>query len=49
MVNITFLYRGEKYMKRIETDMNVKIKVESYNCVYGVNGGQRFYKFKTNG
>ncbi len=41
-----FLYRGEKYMKRIEVDMNVKIKVDSYNFVYGVNGGRRFYKFQ---
>ena len=41
-----FLYICEKYMKRIEVDMNVKIKVDSYNFVYGVNGGRRFYKFK---
>ena len=32
-------------MKSIEVDMNVKITVDSYNFVYGVNGG-RFYKFQ---
>ena len=40
------LYRGEKSMKIIEVDMNVKIKVDSFNFVYGVNGGRRFYKFQ---
>ena len=38
------LYRGEKYMKTIEVDMNVKIKVDSVTFVYGVDGGRRFYK-----
>ena len=33
-------------MKRLEVDMNVKIKVDSFNCVYGVNGGRRFHKFQ---
>jgi len=41
-----FLYRGEKYIKIIAADMNVKIKVESFNFVYGVNGGRIFYKFQ---
>ena len=41
-----FLCRGEKYMKIIEADMNVKIKVVSFNFVHGVNGGIRFYKFQ---
>ena len=41
-----FLYRGEKYMKRIEVDMNVKIKVDAYNFVYGVNGGRRYNKIQ---
>ena len=41
-----FLNRGEKYMKIIEADMNVKIKVDPFNFVYGVNGGRRFYKFQ---
>ena len=27
--------------------MNVKIKVDSFNFVYGVNGGRRFYKLQT--
>ena len=40
------LYRGEKYMKIVEVDMNVKIKVDSFNSVYDVNGGRRFYKFQ---
>ena len=26
--------------------MNLKIKVDSVNFVYGVNGGRRFYKFQ---
>ena len=30
----------------METDMNVGIKVDSFNYVYGVNGGRRFYKFQ---
>ena len=42
-----FLYRGEKNMKLIEVDMNVEIKVDSFNFVYGVNGCRRFYKFQT--
>ena len=33
-------------MKIIEADLNVKIKVDSFNFVYGVNGGGRFYKFQ---
>ena len=41
-----FLYRGEKYMKIIEADMNVEIKVDSFNFVYGVHGDRRFYKFQ---
>ena len=36
-----FLYRGENIGK-IEVDMNVKIKVDAYNCVYGVNSGRRY-------
>ena len=40
------LYRVEKYMKIIEADMNVKIRVHSFSFVYGVNGGRRFYKFQ---
>ena len=39
-------YRGEKYMKMIEADTNVEIKVNSINFVYGVNGGRRSYKFQ---
>ena len=31
-------------MKKI--DMNVKIKIDSFNFVYGVNGGRRFYYFQ---
>ena len=41
-----FLYRGEKYMKIIEADLNVKIGVDTFNCLYGVNGGRGFYKFQ---
>ena len=41
-----FLYRGDKYMKIIEADMNVKVKVDSFNFVYGVNGGRRSYNFQ---
>ena len=41
-----FLSRGDKYMTIIEVDMNVKIKVASFNFVYGVNGGRRFYEFR---
>ena len=26
--------------------MNVKIKIDSFNFVYGVNGGRRFNKFQ---
>ena len=26
--------------------MDAKIKVDSFNFVYGVNGGRRFYKFQ---
>ena len=33
-------------MKIIEADMNVKLKVDSFKFVYGVNGGRRFYKFQ---
>ena len=33
-------------MKTIEVDMYVKIKVDSFNFVYGVNGGRRVYKFQ---
>ena len=33
-------------MKIIEADLNVKIKVDSFNFVYGVNGGRIFYKFQ---
>ena len=33
-------------MKMIEADMNVEIKVDSFNFVYGVHGGRRFYKFQ---
>ena len=33
-------------MKIIDADMNVKIKVDSCNFVYGVNGGRRFHKFQ---
>ena len=40
------LYRGAKYIKITEVDMNVKIKVDVFNFVYGVNGGKRFYKFQ---
>ena len=42
----SLLYRGDKYMKIFEADMNVKIKVDSFNSVYGVNGGRRLYKFQ---
>ena len=42
----SLLYRGAKYMKIIEGDLNVKIKVDSFKFVYGVNGGRRFYKFQ---
>ena len=31
--------------KIIELDVNVKIKLDSFNLAYGVNGGRRFYKF----
>ena len=41
-----FLCRGEKYMKIIEADTNLKTKVDSFSFVYGVNGGGRFYKFQ---
>ena len=34
-------------MKIVEADMNVKIKVDSFNFVYGVNGGRRLCKFQT--
>ena len=37
-----FLYRGAKYMKIVEVDMNVKIKLFGFNFVYGVNSGRRF-------
>ena len=30
----------------IEGDMNVKIKDDSFDFVYGVNGGRIFHKFK---
>ena len=33
-------------MDKIEIDMNAKIKIDSFNFVYGVNGGRRFYKFQ---
>ena len=33
-------------MKIIETDMNVKIKVDSCHFLYGANGGRRFYKLQ---
>jgi len=39
-------YIEEKYMKIIEAEMNVKITVDSFNFVYGVIGGRRFYKFQ---
>jgi len=42
----SFLYRCDKYVKIIEADMHVKIKVDAFNFVYGVNGGTRFYKFQ---
>ena len=35
-----------KYMKIIDADMNVKIKVDSSNFLYGVNGGRGLYKFQ---
>ena len=41
-----FLYRGDTYMRIIEVDMTVKIKVDSFNFVYGVNGSRRFYKLQ---
>ena len=41
-----FLFRGEKHMKIIEADMNVKAKVDSFDFVYGVTGGRRFDKFQ---
>ena len=44
----SFLYRGNKYMKVIEADMTVKIKIDSFSFVYGVNGG-RIISFKLNG
>ena len=34
-------YRGKKYMKVIEADMNVKTKIDSFNFVYGITGGRR--------
>ena len=40
------LYRGAKYMKIIEVDRNVKIKIYGSNFVYGVNGGRRIYKLQ---
>jgi len=43
----SFLYRGANCMKVVEVDMNVKIKVDAFNFVYGVNGGRRFYKVQT--
>ena len=33
-------------MNKIETDMNDKIKVDSFNVVHGVNGGRRLRKFR---
>ena len=33
-------------MNIIEVDMNVKIKIDAFNFVYGVNGGRRFYTFQ---
>ena len=41
-----FLFRGQKYMKQIEKDMEVKIRIDGFNFVYGVNGGMRFNKFQ---
>ena len=41
-----FLYRGEEYMKIVEADRNLKIKVDSFSFVYSVNGGRRVYKFQ---
>ena len=46
MLNIIFLNRGDKYMKIIEADMTVKVKVDSFGFVYVVSGGRRFYKFQ---
>ena len=40
------LYRGKKYMEIIEADMNVKIKVDSFNFVESVNGARRLYMVK---
>ena len=31
---------------KIEIGMNVNIKIDSFNFVYGVNGGRRLYKFQ---
>ena len=42
------LYRGEKCLKTNEADMNVKIKIDSFNFAYGVNLGRRL-SFKLNG
>ena len=42
-----FLYRGEKYMKITEAGMDVKVRVASFNFVYGVTGGRIFYQFQT--
>ena len=41
-----FLYRGDTYMKIVEAVMNVEIEIDSFNFVYGVNGGRRFYKLQ---
>ena len=30
----------------IESDMNVKITIDSFHFVFGVNGGRRFHKFQ---
>ena len=36
------LYRGEKYVKIVEADVNAEIKIDSFDFVYGVTGGRRF-------
>ena len=46
MVNMSFYIEVISIWKIIEADINVKIKVDSFNFVYGVNGGRRFYKFQ---
>ena len=44
-----FLYRGAKYMKIIEVDMNVKIKTDAFNFVYSVMVAEGFISSKLNG